>query len=92
MIPLRKILTGPHGYHVVFDTEGPLKENDTFTCGHHGGIEIVENNNNITICRRCGERVCDICAPRGKCDPLTNPNRWELMDAIESKFHNKKVL
>lgn len=90
----RLSILGPHGYHVEYSVErdGGAKENDTYTCQHCGKIILVKDRDQPqAVCRRCDGMVCEECSPRGKCHPITNPNRDEWMDCVETLAHTREI-
>jgi DNA-directed RNA polymerase subunit RPC12/RpoP len=77
---------GPHGYFCEMspDQDKPVNEHDTYNCLHCGQqVHQLTRDQPQAMCRRCGQRVCERCAPRGACNPSTNPNIYELFEALE---------
>jgi len=104
MPSIRSLTLGdnPHGYHVEWDPQGgPLQEYDTYTCAHHqhhfggygvGELVIVKRGTPQAWCKRCGGMVCEACAPHGACNPETNPNRDEFMEACENRHRLRRII
>jgi ribosomal protein S27AE len=81
-------IRGPHGYHVEWDPGSDAiakkTEHDTFTCQHCGNLFIQEKHTIRVKCGRCAGDVGPCCAHKGKCHPVTNPNRYEKLEIEEA--------
>lgn len=65
----------PNGYATIVGPDHPVKEMDTFTCGHCNTVVVCHSTDGGKVdiggsCRICWTLICGPCADKGKCDPF----------------------
>lgn len=67
-------MRNPSGYLVITNPDAPPVEQDSFRCGHCGGIVFVEPRADPAkcggFCRTCMALTCARCTGDGRCVPL----------------------
>jgi hypothetical protein len=73
----------PGGYAVITDPDAPVREIDTFTCGHcNRVVHVPPRCDPATLggqCKMCMTLICPACAGKPGCDPFEK--KLERMEA-----------
>lgn len=74
-------MRNPGGYATITHPDHPIKEADTFTCGHCNALRHVRAKQDPAsiggLCKVCMALICERCVD-GRCDPFVEKiERWE---------------
>lgn len=77
-------MRNPMGYATWTSPDAPVKERDTYTCGHCNRVKHVEPKQRPEdlggLCKMCMKLICPVCLKPGTCDPFEK--KLERMEAV----------